>query len=456
MTDGAVAERIRAMMPGARDELAELVSFRSIADPRQAPPSECRRAAEWVRDAFAAAGVQDVELVATSDGADAVIGHSPAPPGAPTVLLYSHYDVQPAGPDTAWDSPPFALTERDGRWHGRGAADCKGNLLMHLLALRSFDRDFPVGIRIAIEGAEEMGTDGMERLVEADPSRFDADLIVIADTGNAELGAPTLTTTLRGNVLVVVTVETLQGEVHSGMFGGAAPDALAALVAMLSSLRDADGNTTVRGLEDRQTWSGVDYPTARFRSDAGVLDGVELVGSGTVAEMVWARPVLTILGIDCPPVVGSAAAVQPRAAARLNLRVPPGMDAAAARDALTAHLLQVAPWQARVSVEVESIGQPFRAGTDGPAYAALRSALADAYGAPVGTAGQGGSIPLCNALRRHLPDAEIALLGVEEPRCRIHAPNESVDPGEIERMALAEALVLRRLAPAASLPPTRA
>lgn len=445
MAEREVAARIREMMPAARDELAELVSFRSIADPRQAPPSECRRAAEWVRDRFAAVGVRNLELVRTSDGTDAVMGHTPAPPGAPTVLLYSHYDVQPAGPDDAWDSPPFALSERDGRWYGRGAADCKGNVLAHLLALRSFTDGFPVGVKIAIEGSEEMGTDGMERLVEADPARFDADLIVIADTGNSETGVPTLTTTLRGNVLVVVTVETLRSEVHSGMFGGAAPDALAALVAILASLRDAEGNTTVRGLEHHQSWDGVDYPVDRFRADAGVLDGVDLVGSGSVAEMVWARPVLTVLGIDAPPVVGSAAAVQPRAAARLNLRVPPGMDAAVARDALVAHLHAVAPWHARLSVAVESIGQPFAARTDGPGYAVLRTALQDAYGAPVGTAGQGGSIPLCNALRRHLPAAEIALMGVEEPRCRIHAPNESVDPAEIERMALAEALLLRRL-----------
>jgi acetylornithine deacetylase/succinyl-diaminopimelate desuccinylase-like protein len=190
----------------------------------------------------------------------------------------------------------------------------------------------------------------------------------------------------------------------------------------------------------------VPYDAEQFRSDAGVLDGVALAGSGTVADAVWARPALTVLGIDCPPVVGSAAAISPRASARLNLRVPPGMDPQQAQDALVAHLEARTPLNARVTVEREAIGSPFRARTDGPGYAALSGALEEAFGRPMVTAGQGGSIPLCNALAEALPDTEIVLMGVEEPRCRIHAPNESVDPTEIEKMAVAEALFLRRLA----------
>ncbi|ABG95535.1 MULTISPECIES: dipeptidase [Rhodococcus] len=443
-----IRSKVAGLMPAARDELAELVAMRSVADPRQFPPEECVRAAEWVRDAFLGAGIGQVELLETSDGSHAVVGHQPAPAGAPTVLLYCHYDVQPPGDEKLWHTDPFTLTERDGRWYGRGAADCKGNIVMHLLALRALGTPFPVGIRIVAEGSEEMGTGGLENLVEARPELFDADMILVVDTGNAAVGSPTVTTTLRGIANVVVHVETLAGEVHSGMFGGPAPDALAALVQMLATLRDADGNTVVDGLESDQKWTGVDYPEAQFRTDAGVLDGVRLAGSSSVADAVWARPALTILGIDCPPVVGSAAAIPPRASARLNLRVPPGMDPRNAQDALAAHLENAAPWDARVTVEREAVGSPFRATTDGPGYAALGAAMEEAFGKELGTAGQGGSIPLCNVFSAVLPTAEIALIGVEEPRCLIHAPNESVDPGEIENLAVAEALFLQRFATA--------
>ncbi len=188
------------------------------------------------------------------------------------------------------------------------------------------------------------------------------------------------------------------------------------------------------------------YPVERFRADAGALDGVSLLGTGSVADELWARPAVTVLGIDCPPVVGSSAAVQATVRARVSLRVPPGVDADEALRALTDHLESAAPWGARVEVEAESVGRPFRARTDGPAYRALGAAMRQAYGKDMVQSGQGGSIPLCSVLAGQFPEAEIALIGVEEPGCLIHAPDESVDPSEIEHMALAEALFLRTYA----------
>lgn len=438
----ALRDRVAGYMPRARADLAELVAFRSVADPRQFPPEECERAARWVADAFVAAGLARAELYETPDGSTAVIASRPAPPGAPTVLLYCHYDVQPPLDEAAWHTPVWELTERDGRWYGRGAADCKGNIVVHLTALRALGEQLPVGVTLVAEGSEEQGTGGLERFVEANPELLRADAIVVLDSGNFAVGVPTLTETLRGNVNVVVTVETLAGPVHSGMYGGAAPDALAALIRLLDSLRDDKGNTTVDGLADAGTWSGVQYPAEQFRADAGVLDGVGLLGDGTVADMLWARPALTVLGIDAPGVVGSSAAVQPRARARLNLRIPPGIDPDLAYRALVAHLEAHTPWQARLTVEPEGTGAAFRSGRGGPARTAMEAALAAAYGRPATTQGQGGSIPLCNVFADTYPDAEIMLLGVEEPRCLIHAPNESVDPTEIEHLALAEALFL--------------
>ncbi|MFD9608629.1 M20/M25/M40 family metallo-hydrolase [Streptomyces sp. NPDC004288] len=448
----ALREKVRALMPRAKEDLTALVAMRSVADPRQFPPEECARTADFLVQAFTEAGLRDMRRVTTPDGTDAVVGHAPGPEGAPTVLLYCHYDVQPPLDDAAWRTPPFELTERDGRWYGRGAADCKGNIAMHLTALRALGgpegRGFPVNVKFVAEGSEEQGTGGLEQLVPLRPELFAADTLLVCDTGNFALGLPTATTSLRGLANVVVTVSTLKGEMHSGMFGGPAPDALAALVRILDGLRDEHGNTAVKGLSGDGVWDGVDYPAGQFREDAGVLDGVSLVGTGSVADELWARPAVTVLGIDCPPVVGSTAAIQATVRARVSLRVPPGIAPDDALRALTDHLTASAPWGARVEVEPESGGGPFRARTDGPAYRALGAALREAYGKDMVQAGQGGSIPLCTVLAAHFPEAEIALIGVEEPACLIHAPNESVDPSEIEHMALAEALFLSSYATA--------
>jgi acetylornithine deacetylase/succinyl-diaminopimelate desuccinylase-like protein len=424
-----------------------------VADPRQYPREECDQAARWVQHKFAELGFSDARLAETADGSLAVVGSRPCDdPRAPTVLLYAHYDVQPAPDEAAWRTPPFRLTEVGDRWYGRGSADCKGNILMHLTALRALGGDIPVNLKLVVEGSEEQGTGGLEQFVIANPDLLRADTILVCDTGNAAVGRPATTVSLRGMVNVVVSVAALSSEQHSGMFGGAAPDALAALVYMLASLRDSDGNTTVKGLLDNQTWSGEPYRPDQFRRDAGVLDGVAVLGRGTVSDMIWARPALTILGIDCPPVVGSAAAISPRAAARLNLRIPSGITPAYARAALISHLHAAAPWGVEVTVDTEATAAPFSTPTDGPAYRAMSAAMHESYGIPMTTLGQGGSIPLCTVLAETYPEAEIILMGVEDPRSLIHAPNESVCPQEIATMALTEALFLHRYAalPAAS------
>jgi cysteinylglycine-S-conjugate dipeptidase len=440
-------QRITDLMPVARDELAELVALRSVADPRQYPAEECERTAQWVLERFAGIGFSDARLEETTDGSMAVVGSRKCSRAdAPTVLLYAHYDVQPPLDDAAWRTPPFQLTEVDGRWYGRGSADCKGNIVMHLAALRALGEDVPVDLRLVVEGSEEQGTGGLEAFVPEHADLLRADAILVCDTGNAAVGHPAATVSLRGMVNLVVTVEALSSEIHSGMFGGPAPDALAALVAMLSTLRDAKGNTTITGLDNTRTWSGAPYPTDQFTADAGVLAGVSLLGDGSVSDMLWARPALTILGIDCPPVVGSAAAVVPKAAARLNLRIPPGLSPETAQRALIEHLKAAAPWGVHVTTDVEAAGAPFEAATDGPAYGAMAKAMQEAYGRPMTSLGQGGSIPLCNVFEETYPDAELILIGVEEPLALIHAPNESVDPTEIEAMALTEALFLRHYA----------
>ncbi|MCA1272883.1 dipeptidase [Streptomyces rubiginosohelvolus] len=449
MTARPIPETVASLMPRAREELAELVAFQSVADPAVFPRSECEGAANWVADALRAEGFTDVALLDTPDGTQSVYGYLPGPAGAPTVLLYAHYDVQPPLDESAWISPPFELTERDGRWYGRGTADCKGGFIMHLLALRALKADggVPVSVKVIAEGSEEQGTGGLERYAEAHPELLRADTIVIGDTGNFRVGLPTVTATLRGMTMLRVQLDTLEGNLHSGQFGGAAPDALAAMIQLLASLRAEDGTTTVDGLTGDADWDGIQYPEAEFRQDAKVLDGVELIGTGTVADRIWARPAVTVIGIDCPAVVGATPSVQASARAQVSLRVPPGHDAAEATKLLTAHLESRAPWGARVKVEQVGQGQPFRADMSSPAYQAMADAMRDAYpGQEMQSSGMGGSIPLCNTLAGLYPEAEILLIGLSEPEAQIHAVNESVSPEELERMSVAEALFLRNYA----------
>ncbi|MFE5140707.1 dipeptidase [Streptomyces fagopyri] len=449
MSSNPVAETVASLMPAAKADLTELVAFKSVADFGQYPRVESEGAANWIADALRAEGFQDVALLDTPDGTQSVYGFLPGPEGARTVLLYAHYDVQPPLDEAAWTTPPFELTERDGRWYGRGTADCKGGLVMHLLALRALKANggVPVSVKVIVEGSEEQGTGGLERYAEEHPDLLTADTIVIGDVGNFRLGLPTVTSTLRGMTLVRVRIDTLEGNLHSGQFGGAAPDALGALIRVLDSLRAKDGSTTVDGLTGDARWEGLRYDEEAFRQDAKVLDGVELIGSGSVADRIWARPAVTVLGIDCPPVVGATPSVQAGARALVSLRVPPGTDAVEATKLLQAHLEAHTPWGARVSTEQIGQGQPFRADTSSPAYTAMAEAMAVAYpGEEMQSAGQGGSIPLCNTLASLYPSAEILLIGLSEPEAQIHAVNESVSPDELERLSVTEALFLQKYA----------
>ncbi|MDX3528098.1 dipeptidase [Streptomyces sp. ID05-39B] len=449
MSSNPVAETVASLMPRAKAELTELVAFRSVADFDQFPRTESEAAANWIVAVLRTEGFEDVALLDTPDGTQSVYGFLPGPEGAKTVLLYAHYDVQPPLDEAGWVTPPFELTERDGRWFGRGTADCKGGFIMHLLALRALKANggVPVHVKVIVEGSEEQGTGGLERYAEEHPELLAADTIVIGDAGNFRVGLPTVTSTLRGMTMMRVRIDTLAGNLHSGQFGGAAPDALGALIRVLDSLRAQDGSTTVDGLTDAPAWEGLQYEEEQFRKDAKVLDGVALIGSGTVADRIWARPAVTVLGIDCPPVVGATPSVQSSARALISLRVPPGADAAEATKLLEAHLEAHTPWGARVQTEQIGQGQPFSADTTSPAYAAMAEAMAVAYpGQEMQYAGQGGSIPLCNALAALYPRAEILLIGLSEPEAQIHAVNESVSPEELERLSVAEALFLRTYA----------
>ena len=443
-----LVQRVRDVLPSVRADLEDLVRIQSVwADPQRR--DEVTRSADAVAKLLSEAGFGDVRIV-SEGGAPAVIAHHPAPEGAPTVLLYAHHDVQPEGDPAAWDSSPFEPTERDGRLYGRGTADDKAGIATHLAAFRAHGGTPPVGVTVFVEGEEESGSPSLSRLLAAHKDALAADVIVIADSDNWSTDTPSLTVSLRGLADCVVEVSTLDHGLHSGMWGGVVPDALMVLVRLLASLHDDDGNVAVAGLHEA-TAADVDYTPERVRADTGMLDGVDEIGSGAVAQRLWAKPAITVIGIDTTPIAKASNTLIPSARAKVSMRVAPGGDAGEHLDALTRHLEQHAPWGARVTVTPGDVGQPYAIDATGPVYDAAREAFLQAWGQDAVDTGVGGSIPFIAAFAAAFPDAKILVTGVEDPDTQAHSVNESLHLGVLERAATAEALLLAKLGVLAKL-----
>jgi acetylornithine deacetylase/succinyl-diaminopimelate desuccinylase-like protein len=437
-----LVQRVRDVLPSVRRDLEGLVRIQSVwADP--ARRGEVQRSADAVVKLLSEAGFKDVQIV-SEGGAPAVIARHPAPPGAPTVLLYAHHDVQPEGDHTQWNSPPFEPTERDGRLYGRGTADDKAGIATHLAAFRAHRGNPPVGVTVFVEGEEESGSPSLSRLLAAHRETLASDVIVIADSDNWSTDVPSLTVSLRGLADCVVEVATLDHGLHSGLWGGVAPDALTVLVRLLASLHDDEGNVAVAGLHEAAA-ADVDYPPERVRAETGLLDGVREIGSGSVPQRLWAKPAITVIGIDTTPIDKASNTLIPRARAKVSMRVAPGGDAEKHLAALTRHLEQSAPWGAQVTVTPGDVGQPYTIDATGAVYDVARAAFRQAWGAEPVDTGIGGSIPFIAAFAEAFPSAKILVTGVEDPATQAHSVNESLHLGVLERAATAEALLLANL-----------
>jgi acetylornithine deacetylase/succinyl-diaminopimelate desuccinylase-like protein len=448
MDDQALRERIAADMPRAITELEQLVRIPSMGYPGY-DPANVRASAEATRDILADAGAEDVHLLELDGGHPAVFGQLAGPEDAPTVLLYAHHDVQPEGPLDEWDTPPFEPVVKDGRMYGRGAADDKSGIVVHAAAIRALlaDGDPALTIKVVVEGEEECSTEHLPQLVQGNADLLKADVAVIADGGNYRTGVPTLNTSIRGVTDIVVQVRVLPRAQHSGSYGGPIPDAITALSRMIASLHDDEGNVAIEGLQ-RFEWTGVQIPEDEFREESGLLDQVELIGSGTISDRVMAGPAVAVLGFDAPAIAGSSNQIVPVARARVSLRVAPGDDPAAAREALVDHLRSHAPWGVEVTFEGTSgfeAGHGYLVDTATATSRAAMDALARAYGREAIELGSGGSIPLVPMLTQTFPGIEVLIWGAMDERSFIHSVNESVDLSEIERITLAEALFLRAL-----------
>jgi len=441
------ATAVSALMPRLKEDLARLVAVPSLSEwgyPEHTRPA-LLEAHQAVVELLREAGVESFSSLELEGTAPVITGEIPAPPGAPTVLLYGHYDVVPAGDESLWTSPPFEATERDGAIYGRGAADSKSNILVHVGALRAWEGKPPVGIKLLIEGQEEVGSPLEEGYPSANPEPFRADAILVADGGSIRAGQPSLTVSLRGDARITVEVRTLASNKHSGQYGGAAPDALVVLVRALASLWDEHGDVAVEGLR-REEWSGESYTDEEFRALAGLEEGMPIVGTGGIGSKIWSGPGITVLGIDCPAVDGAPASVQSHARAVLNVRIHPEQPAAEAQAIVMRHLEAERPFGVPLQVTAGAIGDGYRAASSGPAWDAMIAAMSTAWGADTVEIATGGAIPLVKAMSEGVPEATMFVFGATDSFANIHGPDERLLVDEWEKAVLAETLFFQELA----------
>ena len=438
-----LAWNVERVLPSAIADLHKLISIPSISSlpEHDADVAAC---AEAVAGLFQDLGASEVKFL-EGGGKPAVWANFPGPEGTPTVLLYAHYDVQPTGDIEAWTSPAFEPTERDGRLYARGSADDKGGVALHLAALRVFNGAPPVGVKVFIEGEEEIGSPTMPTLLDRYRDELAADVYIVADSVNWEVGKPSLTTSLRGVADCQVTVSTLAEGLHSGQFGGVVPDALTALCRLLATLHDETGNVAIEGLVTG-TAPDLDYPEDRLLEETGLLEGVSQIGDGSVVERMWFKPAASVLAIDATPVAKASNTLIPSARAKVSVRLVPGQDPAAAAKALEDHLRRNAPWGAHIDVVAGQCGAPGRITLEGERAEAAKTAFREAFGVDAVEIGCGGSIPIVAEFADRNPGALVLVTAVTDPNSRMHGIDESLDLGDFAKAALAETLLLNNLA----------
>ncbi len=436
---------VAADMPRLTELLATLIRMESVSADGY-DPAGVRSAGEAIVSILDEAGFENAQLLESSAGHPAVFAEIPAPDGAPTVLLYAHYDVQPTGPIDEWETGPFDPVARDGRLFGRGSADDKAGIAMHLGAIAAHGDGLPVGVQLFFEGEEEAGSVGLPEILEKHSDLIDPDVIVIGDGGLWQPDTPGIITSLRGIVAVKLELRTLESAVHSGQLGGVVPDALMALSRLLASLHDDQGNVAVAGLVSEEVDESIDIPEEMAREETGAVAGLELIGTGSIPSRLWTRPAIGVLAIDAPPVSEAINQLVPVARAKVSMRIPPGQDTGAALQALKDHLTASVPWGAQLSFFYEESGDATVLESDNYAVDAWREAFAEAFDNEMVEMGAGGSIPFIATFKELFPDSPILVTGVADPTSAYHAPNENVGIEQLERATFAEAIALRLLA----------
>lgn len=441
-----LVSRVDAQLPQARARLESLVRIPTVSSLPE-HREDLRRSAELIASYCEELGLETrlIELETASGlvSRPAIVARRSAEPGKPTVLLYAHHDVQPVIYDE-WDTQPFKPTEKDERLYGRGTADDKVGVSMHLAVLDALADECGVGITLFIEGEEEVGSPTFKDFLETYRDELSADVIVVADSSNWKRGIPSLTTSLRGVTGVKVRLDVLEHGLHSGEFGGPIIDAATAMCRLIATCHDDKGNVAVTGLSSYDAGEP-EYDEEDFRADSSLLDGCELVGEGSLVSRLWTKPALDLIGMDVPSCENASNTLIPSCTARLSLRIAPGQDPVEAGQALKQHLIDHAPFGARISVEVEEAGPSFTGDTSSPVAQIMRTALTEAYGHEVVDIGVGGSIPFIADFQKLFPEAQVLVTGVSDPDARLHSSNESLYLPDWRNGILAEALLIARL-----------
>ena len=450
----ALSDAVDAGLPTAIADLSRLVRIPSVAW-EGFDFAHIDASAAAVKALFDDTGVFELVEIRRAPQGDggplgqpAVLATRAARNGRPTVLLYAHHDVQPPGNDDDWDSLPYEPTVRGDRLYGRGSADDKAGVVSHVAAIRALVEtvgpDFNLGLVVFIEGEEEFGSRSFLNFLHENKKELQSDVIVVADSGNWDTETPALTVALRGNVTFRLRVATLAHASHSGMFGGAAPDAMLAAIRLLATLHDENGSVAVPGLvrHDAKTPT---YDEAMLRNEAGLLEGVTPIGTGPILDRLWYQPALTVTGIDAPSVQNASNTLLPSVTVRVSLRLAPGQDPEAALEAIESHVRAHAPFGAHLEITDVDKGSPFLVDTSGWAVAEAKAAMEQAWGRAAVEVGAGGSIPFIANLVELFPAAQVLVTGVEDPDSRAHSPNESLHLGVFRRAILAEALLLAKL-----------
>jgi len=455
LTPAKVAEvnaLVAQRMATYRDMLDQIARLPSVSWP-SFDQTQVARSAELVAEFARASGLFDSVTINREPtesgelGQPSVIARREPKNGAKTVLLYAHHDVQPPGDASIWETEPFVPTQKGDRLFGRGVADDKAGVISHFAALdvwTTLSENHEAGVVLFIEGEEEYGSPSFGATLHAHKAKLASDIIIVADSGNWSTEIPALTVSLRGNATVKVTVETLDHAVHSGMFGGAVPDAMMPLIRVLSRLHNADGSVAVPGLRSRVA-NVPEYTEETLRDESGLLDGVSPIGSGEFLDRIWNQPSITVIGVDAPSTSESSNTLLPKASAMVSLRVAPGQDAGEAEAILRAFIEKDAPFGAKVTTESMGNGSAFEMEATHEVVSQIKQAMTAAWNVEPVDIGVGGSIPFIADFVQEFQAAVVLVTGIEDPDTRAHSPNESLHLPSFEKAIVTEALFLMGL-----------
>ena len=451
LNEQTVRARVEADWTRIVDLLKEKIALKAVSA-QGITGEHMKRSAQFVAAEMRKVGIDaHVEQSTNPDGTPGaweVIGSHIVDPKAPTVLLYAHHDVQPAPNPADWDiDDPFTATQVGDRLYGRGTCDDGGGIAIHSGALNALGDDLHVNIKVFFEGEEEMGSRSFIPFIEAHRDEFDSDVIIVADSGNWTPDIPSLTTSLRGNTTLDVSVKVLDHPVHSGQYGGPILDANTLAAMLIASMYNADGELNIPGLLSQEPIGGLqqDLDPDKVRSDTSLVPGYRFAGTGSLASRLWTKPSATVIGFDAHPVDGSFNVIANEARFRLSVRTAPGQRPEEAQQAVADFLAEHAPFDASVTVTPLDNGMGWAMDPDAEATEDALAAMREAFGVEPINKGEGGSIPFIPELQRIFPKAQVLVTGPEDPQSNAHSPNESVSLPGLKKNVVAEALLLAKL-----------